>query len=790
MNSPFKFLRRVRIHGGECGAVARALHHKARISLPAVTKNVFVTTIERKIMSKLSFKRVALAVVATLGLGVLSSGPASSTVVAGSDTLTASATTAAISAGETASVTITQAFIAGAVADSVAVTIADESTPVSGNGTLAIFVTDSANVLTHTNNTAGSPTSAGWGAQAQEDFYGETFKAVTDNVIGISGAVAAGPARTAWTLRFVAPTVVGTYTFRIYQTAATGSPTYVAAPLTWTVTVSANASNVGAVNSKFWLNRAAEFGEYHAATAAAKNPETTSYRGLEVDSALVVSSGTPGSYAAVGVITPVVMNSSDTKVSTQTGARVQESMTITITGPGALRSYGSGNGTNTPGQNGAVGLSAALPSKSVTINFNESAVVYSDGSAGVGTITAYIGGSALSTKALTQGTKSITFVGRATTFDVTGFTAGQRAGGNVKYAGAADSATSSVTGTLSAGLLPALRFVAKDAAGNVVTTAALSTDKGDASTNFYAISSDTSIVAAGEVSATNTFATNTARRNAALTCSYDSSTAYWYCTGRVFDTGTVTLTIVDSRTITANGNSTTDTTAAVNKSAAFSVTFAGDANTGTIAFDKTAYNVNEKATLTLTAKDGAGRTVADSSYTGLFTSLSWKGGAPTFGNDASANAAGGRFTDLVTYLGTTGPSFVGGTDTAMVFMPTVAGTYTLVGKTGTETTTKDLLTITVTDPTSAATLAAAEAATDAAAEAIDAANAATDAANLAAEAADAATVAAEEARDAADAATAAVEELATQVATLMAALKAQITTLANTVAKIAKKVKA
>jgi hypothetical protein len=90
---------------------------------------------------------------------------------------------------------------------------------------------------------------------------------------------------------------------------------------------------------------------------------------------------------------------------------------------------------------------------------------------------------------------------------------------------------------------------------------------------------------------------------------------------------------------------------------------------------------------------------------------------------------------------------------------------------------------------SSATVAA-EAASDAAAEAIDAANAATDAANLAAEAADAATVAAEEARDAADAATAAVEELATQVATLMAALKAQITTLANTVAKIAKKVKA
>jgi len=102
----------------------------------------------------------------------------------------------------------------------------------------------------------------------------------------------------------------------------------------------------------------------------------------------------------------------------------------------------------------------------------------------------------------------------------------------------------------------------------------------------------------------------------------------------------------------------------------------------------------------------------------------------------------------------------------------------------------DDLSVTVTSTGVSAVQAAAEAATDAAAEAIDAANAATDAANLAAEAADAATVAAEEARDAADAATAAVEELATQVATLMAALKAQITTLANTVAKIAKKVKA
>jgi len=137
-------------------------------------------------------------------------------------------------------------------------------------------------------------------------------------------------------------------------------------------------------------------------------------------------------------------------------------------------------------------------------------------------------------------------------------------------------------------------------------------------------------------------------------------------------------------------------------------------------------------------------------------------------------------------------SDIGGAD-AVAFVAPVAGTST-VAEAGTgnvaDFTAAGVSSATVSVTLVDAAAAAAEAASDAAAEAIDAANAATDAANLAAEAADAATVAAEEARDAADAATAAVEELATQVATLMAALKAQITTLANTVAKIAKKVKA
>jgi hypothetical protein len=151
---------------------------------------------------------------------------------------------------------------------------------------------------------------------------------------------------------------------------------------------------------------------------------------------------------------------------------------------------------------------------------------------------------------------------------------------------------------------------------------------------------------------------------------------------------------------------------------------------------------------------------------------------------AFSNALYGQSADAAGYVG-------GDATTGTAVTAAAAGTSTVVQKgIGASLAPAGVNSATVAVTATDAAASAAEAAADAAAEAIDAANAATDAANLAAEAADAATVAAEEARDAADAATAAVEELSTQVATLMAALRAQITTLANTVAKIAKKVRA
>jgi hypothetical protein len=206
------------------------------------------------------------------------------------------------------------------------------------------------------------------------------------------------------------------------------------------------------------------------------------------------------------------------------------------------------------------------------------------------------------------------------------------------------------------------------------------------------------------------------------------------------------------------------------------VTMGGAPVTFTIATDKATYEPGEAMTVTVTAKDASGNTPYDLAA----------------GPSITVNKAIGGTLSMSSYIGGKSTSNAREddgevTDKNNLFAPAASGKFMLTALDGQLTPATVTASATVGDD---GATAAANAASDAAAEAIDAANAATDAANLAAEAADAATVAAEEARDAADAATAAVEALATEVATLMAALKAQITTLANTVAKIAKKVKA
>jgi len=266
---------------------------------------------------------------------------------------------------------------------------------------------------------------------------------------------------------------------------------------------------------------------------------------------------------------------------------------------------------------------------------------------------------------------------------------------------------------------------------------------------------------------------------------------------------------VTSKTEYANTFGDTYFVVGSTKSGANTVTFTAGTVTTTAAF-WTATALGNARFVTMT---GPATGTANGALLSYAVSVTDRYGNPIKGATVSITASGAAVlgggstvgsytTDSTGAFSFTGTSLdaAGGTGTFKVSVTTgdtlndMKSSAGLVGATSVESTVaagNDSQSINVTFAAgSSAAQVAAEAATDAALEAIDAANAATDAANLAAEAADAATVAAEEARDAADAATAAVEALASEVATLIASLKAQITTLANTVAKIAKKVKA
>ena len=376
-------------------------------------------------------------------------------------------------------------------------------------------------------------------------------------------------------------------------------------------------------------------------------------------------------------------------------------------------------------------------------------IICADGTAGVATIKISVTNQLVTTT--DWSTKTFTFYGAVRSLSVAAanYTVGV-AGGDTT--GAAEDAIVSANYLLSpvddTTDVPAIIIAAKDSAGQLATAANAPT----------VISSNLNVVSSG-------------------TCELDDGSGV-YSSGEGFGVYNCSFTTSANA---VSGQSATLTfriadplgTAGVDYLTTTQVVTVGGARyTETVSLNKASYGQGEAMVVTRTAKDSAGNPVYDGATAPAVVFNKAIGGTAP---------AASWYTNGSVATSSTKPT---------VFAPTASGVFEarITGYNGSKTTTSAIIaTATVGDD---AATAAANAASDAAAEAIDAANAATDAANLAAEAADAATVAAEEARDAADAATAAVEELATQVATLMAALKAQITTLANTVAKIAKKVKA
>jgi hypothetical protein len=420
-----------------------------------------------------------------------------------------------------------------------------------------------------------------------------------------------------------------------------------------------------------------------------------------------------------------------------TGNALTNTLTASVSGPGYIVWAATGTDSwSATGCSGTKARSADLTATSAANSF----FICGDGTTGKATITIRVTDVAGTVQTLA--TKTATFYGPVTKLEATTiYSIGKAGGGTVGNNAAARTAST---------IIPAVIIKATDANGN-----------GVGGLTIGLVSSDTTQANSSATAACNADTPD----DAVFTNAYSSGGIGFYncqivtpVSATSGKSGTLTWRVLDPA-----GDGTTYLTAVTN----FSI--GGALTTSTATLDKTTYEPGEAMKITITGKDASGNAPYDG-QSALYATLT------------SNKAVGGSLpgTSRLTTNGVATSS-----STSPAFAPVSSGAFTISGYDANLNAIK--LTATVVDAAGDAKL---DAAADAAAEAIDAANAATDAANLAAEAADAATVAAEEARDAADAATAAVEELATQVATLMAALKAQITTLANTVAKIAKKVKA
>ncbi len=713
---------------------ARATHLKAEMG------KFLISTTERKQMStKTIFKRIALVAVATLGLGMLSVVP-SQADVSGLVVTTTNGTATLLNSDSRTAATINVQFLTLGTTDSVSVNIAlAAAVPVGATAVPTLFFTES------TTSTGTAP----------------TVDSATINAAG-NGNFSVQAAGVAVSLFRVKAPAVADGTFSAKMKFSLGETTAILLAGTYSYNAIVRSVQAGVITTTVH--------PFSITVAAAALPSTVVAAGLTtafLQTGLFVN----GASDSVVAISSTAASSSGAEIGVRTfnasSGAVGDTITATVTGAGIVCTPGGVCGKSltyfsTGGVNGNVGIRA-------------------DGTSGSSSIVIATSGNSF--------TKTLTF------FNSTPATVTAAANKAFVLAG---------TGVVAS----AFTITVNDASGNPVSNSTVT----------------------GAVTATSTIG------GAVSACAYNTTVKAYRCS--VAGVSAIAFGKVNY-TFTVVGIDVPATT----KTATADITFsAGVAKTVTLTGAATGVP-GEIVSYTLTLTDANGFPVADQSYNNSASTGGAIFGAATV-NAGFISVANSTFTDTITT--------VSGVATLKGTLPTAGTskvTYTLAGD-GTGTTdaiatalegTTLSVTTTVIDPAltainaaiaaaiaaaaeaaaaaaaaaaeaaadaaaeaadaaaevaaaaaevAAANKDAADAATDAAIEATDAANEATAAALLAAEAADAATVAAEEARDAADAATAAIADLATQVATFMTALKAQITTLANTIAKIAKKIKA
>ena len=578
----------IRISQGERDASARATH------LEAATRKFLVTTNERKQMStKTNFKRIALVAVAALGLGVLSSVP-SQAIITGVPTITTvNGTATKAIADSTTAGTITLKWNA-TDADTFSVAAyqsAGPSTNSSNNGrfyrgdTLTAFTTTSP-LLTLAISAAAQDldsVSALIGSDAQGGVVATRLTGA--RAIGAAGA-------NSLTLKFQLDSLTarsaGTYTYNITATpftagVAVGGTSGIAGDVTKTVSASISIT-VAALTTESLVASAANstaFISTTASTAAGWTAPTTDAQ----PAVLATASTTPRAYIYVNL-------------KNAAGTAASESITIT---------------TNV----GSIGTTAANVGKSVTLQYASSAAqdfaVYSDGTAGVATITVK--------------STTVTFASKTVTF----------------YSAAPTSIVATVqTATLGAGSnSAAVTAVAKDANGAWGGT-------------LYAYTSSTALVS-----------------DSATACAYVAANGRHECTLTGVAAGSPTITLRDTASTGSATIASTPVTVTVSVTAAATVK---------LTWNKASYAPGEKATLSVSVLDSAGKDVAGGTKTNIFT---------TGGISLSTAAGNGSDTTTAVTLITSSPaSEAAGTSTANVknytiYMPTNGGTITATATGGT-----------------------------------------------------------------------------------------------------------
>jgi len=487
-----------------------------------------------------SFKRIALAVVAALGIGLLSTMPSQATPIAATLTIDAAATkSSTVTAGDTATATLKTTFTTESTSDSVVVrttclTPSGSACGQNGSGTQSFDIdfywsptTDSATGTTINTYGAGG---IGAGTTTTPTDSKVAFTQNSGDSIVVGNAAGAATSFT-WSVkaRTTTSTTVGTYAITFYLQGSNNGAAATAAnansqSVTWNVTVSALSTTVsslvtysaGVISTNTAQDTLAE-----ASAQALYYRNNLVYTGAK-ESAIVFATTAADAQTprAAGVVYGFAANAAgETYTATYTVNVCASGCALTAViegGPGLL-------GKDTEG-------ATTAPTKSVTVTYYNGAAgqsnkgdtltVYADGTAGTSTLKFYNGSTLVKSLTLTfTGVPaSATSVSLSDTF--------------VAYGGTTN-----------------LRAVIKDAAGSVLNSGTV-----------YVYASDTGVVSSGAVS---TSATQMTQRTAGErgiggnTCSYSTTAGMFSCTmtlgtGVNYDSATATLVFRDSWTVAAS----------------------------------------------------------------------------------------------------------------------------------------------------------------------------------------------------------------------------------------------